>query len=83
MHINNGYSIASSIADAPGERLSVKYRPPDKIPSGSGPIFIHSLQCNDDSPNPYLSCLNEIRLGLFESTHQDDIGLRCQGNYHL
>ena len=56
---------------------------PDTFLPGTGPIFIHRLNCPSGSPDDYneayVSCLNEAILGQSECSHNDDIGVRCTG----
>ena len=73
------YTASSkSISESKGGQRSEHFTP------GTGPIFVPSLQCPPDpnlSDNPYVECLNELILGQTECSHEDDIGIICEGTY--
>ena len=56
---------------------------PDTFSPGTGPIFIHRLNCPtgipDNYDDAYVACLNEALLGQSACSHNDDIGIRCTG----
>ena len=57
---------------------------PRDVTQGTGPIFVPSLQCPSNpslSEDPYITCLNELILGQTECSHEDDIGIICEGTY--
>ena len=73
------YTASSkSISESKGGQRS------EHFTQGTGPIFVPSLQCPPDpnmSDNPYVECLNELILGQTECSHEDDIGIICEGTY--
>ena len=75
MHMFIILYTASSTSILPGQ-------PSSDITPGTGPIFVPSLQCPSDaslSENPYVKCLNELILGQTECSHDEDIGIVCEG----
>ena len=62
--------------------MSTGGQPSNNFTQGSGPIFVPRLQCPANpslSINPYRDCLNEIILGQTDCSHEDDIGIVCEG----
>lgn len=45
--------------------------------SGSGPIFVKTLSC-DDSVD-FRGCVVQNDLGLSDCDHNDDVGVHCEG----
>ena len=65
--------IASSTSTSGGT-------PTNKYKNGTGPIFIPMVQCPaDGSDDAYVTCLQEVDLGLSECDHTNDIGVICEG----
>ena len=49
------------------------------FPPGSGPIFVDSLICNEESQTVIGDCVALNDIGLTDCSHQDDIGVQCEG----
>ena len=45
--------------------------------SGSGPIFVSRLQCQQGAE--FSECVVENDLGQTDCSHSDDVGVRCEG----
>lgn len=48
--------------------------------SGTGAIFVSRLQCRPDGD--FSDCIVMNDIGLSECSHNDDIGVECQGEYY-
>ena len=49
------------------------------FPHGSGPIFVDSLICNEESQTVTGDCVALNDIGLTDCSHQRDIGVQCEG----
>ena len=45
--------------------------------SGSGPIFVSRLQCQQGAE--FSECVVENDLGQTDCSHSEDVGVRCEG----
>lgn len=52
------------------------------IPTGSGPIFLSSLNC-DGIDNDILECSSQSITGTSSCTHQADAIVHCEGNKYI
>lgn len=51
----------------------------DTFTSGSGPIFVRTLNCEEQSMDVFEDCVVENDLGLSDCSHNDDVGVHCEG----